>query len=209
MNCSAWEGFQEGNWNGEIDVRNFIQVNYTPYEGNENFLAGPTERTEALMKKLNHLLDLEQEFGGVLDIDTQTVSSLTNYRPGFLDKEREIIVGLQTDRPLKRGVNPFGGVNMTKQACEAYGYELSQKVENEFQYRTTHNDGVFRVYTDEIKAARKCGIITGLPDAYGRGRIIGDYRRIALYGIDRLIAEKEKDKTEYEICIGQKFCGSV
>lgn len=197
MNCSAWEGFQEGNWNGEIDVRNFIQVNYTPYEGNENFLAGPTERTEALMKKLNHLLDLEQEFGGVLDIDTQTVSSLTNYRPGFLDKEREIIVGLQTDRPLKRGVNPFGGVNMTKQACEAYGYELSQKVENEFQYRTTHNDGVFRVYTDEIKAARKCGIITGLPDAYGRGRIIGDYRRIALYGIDRLIAEKEKDKTEY------------
>ncbi len=197
MNYSEWEGFWDGNWKQEIDVRNFIQVNYTPYEGNEDFLSGPTERTEALMEKLNHLFDLEQENGGVLDIDTQTASSLTNYGPGFLDKEREIIVGLQTDRPLKRGVNPFGGVNMTKQACEAYGYELSQKVENEFQYRTTHNDGVFRVYTDEIKAARKCGIITGLPDAYGRGRIIGDYRRIPLYGVDLLIAEKEKDKMDY------------
>lgn len=197
MNYSVWEGFAEGKWKQEIDVRNFIQTNYTPYEGNEDFLKGPTERTKALMKKLNHLFELEQEFGGVLDIDTQTVSSLTNYRPGYLDRDREIIVGLQTDRPLKRGVNPFGGVNMTKHACEAYGYELSGKVESEFQYRTTHNDGVFRVYTDEIKAARKCGIITGLPDAYGRGRIIGDYRRIALYGINLLIEEKEKDKTEY------------
>lgn len=197
MNYSAWEGFQDGNWKNEIDVRNFIQTNYTPYEGNESFLKGPTERTSTLMKKLKHLLDLEHEFGGVLDIDTQTVSSLTNYRPGYLDREREIIVGLQTDRPLKRGVNPFGGVNMTKHACEAYGYELSRKVETEFQYRTTHNDGVFRVYTEEIKAARKCGIITGLPDAYGRGRIIGDYRRIPLYGIDFLIGEKERDKEEY------------
>lgn len=196
MNYSAWEGFTEGNWMNEIDVRDFIQKNYTPYEGNEEFLAGPTERTVALMKRLNHLFDLEQEFGGVLDIDTQTVSSLTSYRPGYLDREKEIIVGLQTDRPLKRGVNPFGGVNMTRQACEAYGYELSQKIENEFQYRTSHNDGVFRVYTDEIKAARKCGIITGLPDAYGRGRIIGDYRRVALYGMDYLIAEKKKDKKE-------------
>ena len=195
MDYLAWEGFADGNWKNEIDVRSFIQTNYTPYDGNENFLADPTERTKALMKKLNHLFELEKEFGGVLDIDTQTVSSLTSYRPGYLDKEQEIIVGLQTDRPLKRGVNPFGGVHMTKQACEAYGYQLSQKVENEFQYRTTHNDGVFRVYTEEIKAARKCGIITGLPDAYGRGRIIGDYRRIALYGIDLLIAEKEKDKT--------------
>jgi len=197
MNDLAWEGFVDGNWKHEIDVRDFIQSNYTPYEGNEDFLEGPTERTKALMKKLNHLFDLEQEFGGVLDIDTQTVSSLTNYRPGYLDREREIIVGLQTDRPLKRGVNPFGGVNMTKHACEAYGYELSGKVESEFQYRTTHNDGVFRVYSEEIKAARKCGIITGLPDAYGRGRIIGDYRRISLYGIDFLIAEKKKDQEEY------------
>lgn len=200
MDYSAWEGFKKGNWMNGIDVRDFIQSNYTPYEGNEDFLSRPTDRTEALMKKLNRLADLEQEFGGVLDIDTQTVSSLTNYQPGYLDKDREIIVGLQTDRPLKRGVNPFGGVNMTKHACEAYGYKLSQKVEDEFQYRTTHNDGVFRVYTDEIKAARKCGIITGLPDAYGRGRIIGDYRRISLYGIDLLIAEKEKDKFD----LGQK-----
>ncbi|MDD4564153.1 MAG: formate C-acetyltransferase [Eubacteriales bacterium] len=196
MNYSEWNGFKDGNWKNAIDVRSFIQTNYTPYEGNEDFLAGPTERTQALMKKVNYLFALEQEFGGVLDIDTQTVSSLTNYQPGYLDKEREIIVGLQTDRPLKRGVNPFGGVNMTKHACEAYGYKLSQKVENEFQYRTTHNDGVFRVYTDEIKAARKSGVITGLPDAYGRGRIIGDYRRIALYGIDRLIEGKKKDKEE-------------
>jgi formate C-acetyltransferase len=197
MDFKAWTGFRDGSWQNEIDVRNFIQTNYTPYEGNEDFLAGSTERTAALMKKLNHLFDLEREFGGVLDIDTETVSSLTSYGPGYLDREREIIVGLQTDRPMKRGVNPFGGVNMTKYACEAYGYKLSQKVENEFQYRTTHNDGVFRVYTDEIKAARHCGIITGLPDAYGRGRIIGDYRRIALYGVDFLIVQKEKDKAEY------------
>lgn len=197
MNYSAWENFKDGNWKEEIDVRNFIQTNYAAYEGDEDFLAGPTDRTKALMEKLNRLFELEKEFGGVLDVDTQTVSSLTSYQPGYLNKDQEIIVGLQTDRPLKRGVNPFGGVNMTKHACEAYGYQLSQKVENEFQYRTTHNDGVFRVYTDEIKAARHCGIITGLPDAYGRGRIIGDYRRIALYGIDVLIEEKKKDKKNY------------
>ena len=146
------------------------------------------------MTKLNHLFDLEQQFGGVLDIDTYTATSLTNFGPGYLDKDEEIIVGLQTDRPLKRGVNPFGGLNMTRKACKAYGYTLSDKVEKEFTYRTTHNDGVFRVYSDEIKAARHCGIITGLPDAYGRGRIIGDYRRVALYGIDYLIEKKKEDK---------------
>ncbi|QOX62186.1 formate C-acetyltransferase [Anoxybacterium hadale] len=194
MIFTEWNGFKDGSWVEEINVRDFIQTNYTPYEGSEAFLSGPTERTNALMNKLNRLFELEQEFGGILDIDTQTVSSLTNYKPGYLDQDREIIVGLQTDRPLKRGVNPFGGVHMTKQACEAYGYRLSEKVENEFQYRTTHNDGVFRVYTDEIKAARKSGIITGLPDAYGRGRIIGDYRRVSLYGVDRLIKNKKKDK---------------
>nr|WP_319488779.1 formate C-acetyltransferase [uncultured Caproiciproducens sp.] len=194
MNHQAWKDFNDGSWQEKIDVRNFIQMNYTPYEGDEAFLAPATERTCGLMKKLNHLLELEQEFGGVLDIDTQTVSSLTSYQPGYLEKEKEIIVGLQTDRPLKRGVNPFGGLNMTRKACEAYGYKLSEKVENEFQYRTTHNEGVFRAYSDDIKAARHCGIITGLPDAYGRGRIIGDYRRVALYGIDRLIEEKKKDK---------------
>jgi formate C-acetyltransferase len=194
MDNQAWANFNSGNWQKEIDVRSFIQANYTPYEGDEGFLSAATERTAVLTKKLNHLLELEREFGGVLDIDTQTVSSLTSYHPGYLDKEKEIIVGLQTDRPLKRGVNPFGGVNMTRKACEAYGYKLSDKVETEFRYRTTHNEGVFRAYTDEIKAARHRGIITGLPDAYGRGRIIGDYRRVALYGIDQLIEEKKKDK---------------
>lgn len=194
MMFTQWEGFEGGNWQESIDVRDFIQKNYTPYDGNEEFLAPATERTERLLHKFENLLALEREFGGVLDIDTHTVTSLLNYKPGYLDKEEEIIVGLQTDRPLKRGVNPFGGLRMTRDACKAYGYELSDKVENEFQYRTTHNDGVFRVYNKATKAARHCGLITGLPDAYGRGRIIGDYRRAALYGIDFLIEEKQKDK---------------
>ena len=191
---TQWEGFQTGKWQEEINVRDFIQRNYTPYEGNEEFLKPATGRTEELLHKFKNLLVLEREFGGVLDIDTHTVTSLLNYKPGYLDKDKEIIVGLQTDRPLKRGVNPFGGLRMTREACKAYGYELSQKVEDEFQYRTTHNDGVFRVYNKATKAARHCGLITGLPDAYGRGRIIGDYRRVALYGVDRLIEEKQKDK---------------
>lgn len=194
MMREQWNGFNSGCWQEEINVRDFIQKNYTPYEGDEHFLAGATERTNKLMTKLNHLFDLEQQFGGVLDIDTYTATSLTNFGPGYLDRDEEIIVGLQTDRPLKRGVNPFGGLNMTRKACKAYGYTLSDKVEKEFTYRTTHNDGVFRVYSDEIKAARHCGIITGLPDAYGRGRIIGDYRRVALYGIDYLIEKKKEDK---------------
>ncbi len=194
MQFEQWNGFQAGAWQNEINVRDFIQKNYTPYTGDASFLAGATERTQKLMKKLNHLFDLEQQFGGVLDIDTYTVTSLTGYAPGYLDKDAEIIVGLQTDRPLRRGVNPFGGINMTRKACQAYGYQLSDKVEQEFKYRTTHNDGVFRVYNEEIRAARHVGIITGLPDAYGRGRIIGDYRRVALYGIDALIAQKKEDK---------------
>ncbi len=189
-----WKGFVSGNWKNRIDVRNFIQTNYKPYEGDESFLCGPTERTKAVYAKFDELLKKEHENGGVLDIDTETVTSLTAYAPGYLDKENEIIVGLQTDAPLRRGVNPFGGINMTRKACKAYGYELSDKIEQEFTYRTTHNDGVFRVYNDEIRAARHTGIITGLPDAYGRGRIIGDYRRVALYGIDRLVEEKKKDK---------------
>ena len=192
----AWEGFVGETWKNEINVRDFIQNNYTPYDGDGSFLAEATDRTKELMGKLSHLFDLEQQFGGVLDIDTQHVTSLLNYKPGYLDKDKELIVGLQTDRPLRRGVNPFGGINMTRKACQAYGYELSEKVEEEFLYRTTHNDGVFRVYSDEIRKARHVGIITGLPDAYGRGRIIGDYRRVALYGVDRLIEEKTKDKAE-------------
>ena len=189
-----WKGFNEGNWTKEIDVRDFIQKNYTPYKGDSSFLAEATQRTKNLYNKLQKLFDEERAKGGVLDVDTETVSSLTAYKPGYLDKENEIIVGLQTDAPLKRGVNPFGGIRMTRQACEAYGYKLSDNVEQEFLYRTTHNDGVFRVYSDEMRAARKAGLLTGLPDAYGRGRIIGDYRRVALYGTAKLIEEKQKDK---------------
>ena len=189
-----WEGFAGGDWQKEINVRDFIQRNVMPYEGDEGFLTGKTERTDRLMQKLNQLLQVEQNFGGVLDIDTQEVSSLTAYQPGYLDKEDELIVGLQTNRPLKRGVNPFGGINMARKACKAYGYKLSDKIEQEFQYRTTHNDGVFRVYTEEMRKVRHAGVLTGLPDAYGRGRIIGDYRRLALYGVDLLIQEKEEDK---------------
>ena len=190
-----WTGFNGGIWQDEINVRDFILKNYAAYEGDPSFLAGATARTEALMKKIRELFALERQYGGVLDIDTATVSSLTSFSPGYIDKDNEIIVGMQTNRPLKRSVNPFGGMRMVRQACEAYGYKLSPKVEEEFRFRTTHNDGVFRAYTDEMRAARKCHIITGLPDAYGRGRIIGDYRRVALYGIDRLIEEKKKDKS--------------
>ena len=194
MTHNNWNGFREGAWQNEINVRDFIQTNYEAYTGDDSFLCGATPRTEALMKKLEQLFVLERQFGGVLDIDTATVASLTSFSPGYIDKENELIVGLQTNRPLKRSVNPFGGMRMVKNACEAYGYKLSPKVEEEFRFRTTHNDGVFRAYTDEMRAARKCHVITGLPDAYGRGRIIGDYRRVALYGIDRLIEEKKKDK---------------
>ena len=193
-NFEQWNGFTAGDWQKEINVRDFIQKNVTPYEGTDEFLETKTERTGRLMERLNSLLRLEQDFGGVLDIDTQSVSSLTAYQPGYLDKEEELIVGLQTNRPLKRGVNPFGGINMARKACKAYGYELSDKIEQEFQYRTTHNDGVFRVYTEEMRKVRHAGILTGLPDAYGRGRIIGDYRRVALYGVDLLIEEKQEDK---------------
>lgn len=191
----AWRDFQSGNWQDTIDVRDFIQKNYSPYAGGADFLSGPTDRTKKLNEKLNNLLAKEREKGGVLDVDTETVSSLDTFPAGYLDKENELIVGLQTDAPLKRAVNPFGGIRMSREACKSYGYELSDKIETEFQYRTTHNDGVFRVYTDEMRRARKSGVITGLPDAYGRGRIIGDYRRVALYGVDRLISEKEKDNS--------------
>ena len=195
MEHKHWSGFAKGPWQNEIDVRDFIQRNYTAYTGDAEFLAGASPRTLGLMKKLQSLFALERQFGGVLDIDTATVTSLTSFSPGYIDKDNEIIVGMQTNRPLKRSVNPFGGMRMVRQACEAYGYKLSPKVEEEFRFRTTHNDGVFRAYTDEMRQARKCHVITGLPDAYGRGRIIGDYRRVALYGVDRLIEEKKKDKS--------------
>lgn len=194
MTHGNWNGFNKGVWQDEINVRDFIQQNYTEYTGDDSFLKGATKRTKELMGRVNSLFELERQYGGVLDIDTETVSSLTAYAPGYIDKDKELIVGMQTNRPLKRGVNPFGGIRMARQACEAYGYKLSDKIENEFKYRTTHNDGVFRAYTEEMRLARRSHILTGLPDAYGRGRIIGDYRRVALYGIDRLIEEKKKDK---------------
>ena len=189
-----WRNFKGEVWKNEINVRDFIQQNYKEYTGDDSFLANATERTNELMNKVQALFKLERAKGGVLDVDTDTVSSLTSYRAGYIDRDNELIVGMQTDAPLKRGLNPFGGMRMVKQACEAYGYDVSEKVKNEFKYRTTHNDGVFRAYTDEMRLARKCHVITGLPDAYGRGRIIGDYRRVALYGVDRLIEEKTKDK---------------
>ena len=194
MEFKQWQGFEKGSWVDEINVSDFILNNYTLYDGDESFLCGATERTQKMMDKLNILFEQEKKSGGVLGIDVDTVASLTHFKPGYLDKENEIIVGLQTDSPLKRAVNPFGGIKMTREACREYGYELSEKVEKEFSFRTTHNDGVFRAYTDEMKTARKSGVITGLPDAYGRGRIIGDYRRVALYGVDVLIEEKNLDK---------------
>ena len=189
-----WDGFKPGEWQEGINTRDFIMTNFTPYSGGPEFLCGPTERTKALNAKLGELFKKERENGGVLDINTEVVSSLCNYPAAYLDKENELIVGYQTDAPLRRGVNPFGGIRMARGACEAYGYKLSQSVEEHFEYRTTHTDGVFRVYTDEMKLARHIGIITGLPDAYGRGRIIGDYRRVALYGVDYLIEQKQLDK---------------
>lgn len=191
----AWRNFNTGVWCDQIDVSNFIKMNYTPYDGDSSFLQGPTERTERTMKRVNELLIEENEKGGVLDVDTERVLSILSHDAGYVvDKDTDIIVGLQTDAPLRRGVSPFAGLRNTVQACNAYGYELSEKIKDEFTYRTTHNTGVFRAYTDTMKAARHAGILTGLPDAYARGRIIGDYRRIALYGMDYLIEQKKLDK---------------
>ncbi len=197
MKYEQWKGFKEGDYQNKIDVRDFINLNYTPYEGDKSFLAGPTKRTKKVMEKVNALLKKELDKGGVLDVDTEHVSGLLAYDAGYIDKDLDIIVGFQTDEPLKRGVNPFGGMRMARQSCEAYGYKLSDKIEENFKYSTTHNDGVYSVYTDEMRAARKAAILTGLPDAYGRGRIIGDYRRVALYGVDYLIEQKMADKKRY------------
>lgn len=192
MTC--WRNFNEGNWNNTIDVSDFIRKNYTPYEGDSAFLEGPTKRTESVRTRVEELLIEETKKGGVLDIDTENVSSILTYKPGYIKKGEDIILGLQTDEPLKRAVNPFAGYRNAVQACKAYGYEIGENVTNEFKYRTTHNTGVFRVYTDTMKKARHAGILTGLPDAYARGRIIGDYRRIALYGMDYLIEQRKLDK---------------
>lgn len=190
----AWRNFTTGNWCNEINVRDFINKNYTAYDGDSSFLTGATDRTERVSSRLKELLIAENEKGGVLDVDTTKVLTILSHKPGYVVKEDDIIVGLQTDEPLKRGVSPFAGYRNAVQACEAYGYEMSDEIKDQFIYRTTHNTGVFRAYTDTMKKARHAGILTGLPDAYARGRIIGDYRRIALYGMDYLIEQKKADK---------------
>ncbi|NLL56326.1 MAG: formate C-acetyltransferase [Clostridiales bacterium] len=192
-----WQGFVLGKWTEQIDVRDFILKNYTPYVGDQSFLATATPRTKELNAKVQELLRQEKAKGGVLDIDTKSISSLLSFAPGYIDKDKELIFGLQTDKPLKRAVNPFGGIRMSQKSCQEYGYELDNSLMDSFRYRTTHNDGVFRVYTEEMRKVRRTGIITGLPDAYGRGRIIGDYRRVALYGMDYLIEQKKQDKKNY------------
>ncbi|WP_081657385.1 formate C-acetyltransferase [Pseudovibrio exalbescens] len=195
---AAYKGFVKGDWNKEVDVRNFIQLNYTPYEGGKDFLAGPTEATTKLW---DHVLELmkEENKKGVLDADTEVVSTITSHAPGYLNKELEKIVGVQTDAPLKRSLMPYGGLKMAVAALESNGYEISKETAEIFKkHRKTHNDGVFDVYTPDIRAARSAGIVTGLPDAYGRGRIIGDYRRVALYGITRLLEDKKAQKASLD-----------
>ncbi|MDE6946881.1 MAG: formate C-acetyltransferase [Anaeroplasmataceae bacterium] len=193
----GWKGFNLGKWsNDEVDVRDFIQRNYTPYEGDASFLEGPTEATKKLWDIILDLSKKEREAGGVLDADVDIISTLTSHAPGYIDKNLEKIVGLQTDKPFKRALQPFGGIKMSVQACEMYGFKVTERVKDIFtKYRKTHNDGVYDAYTPEMRAARSAHILTGLPDTYGRGRIIGDYRRVALYGVDYLIRHKEMDKS--------------
>ena len=193
MKFDEWNGFQSGKWQNEIDVRNFIQANYTPYEGDSSFLAGPTEKTKKLWNEVLDLYSKEKNSeGGVLDIDTKTISTISSHKAGYIDKELEQIVGLQTDAPLKRAIMPFGGIRIVEKSCEAYGKKVDSETEAIFHgVRKTHNDGVFDAYTPDIRAARSSHLITGLPDGYGRGRIIGDYRRIPLYGVDSLIEERK------------------
>ena len=186
MEFKQWEGFNtQGEWTKEIDVRGFIQANYTPYEGNDDFLVGATEKTQKLWNNVTDLYKQERENGDVLDVDVKTPSGINAYAPGYINKELEEIVGLQTDAPLKRAIMPNGGIRIVEKSCESYGYKVDENIEYIYHnLRRTHNDGVFAVYTPEIRAARSSHLITGLPDGYGRGRIIGDYRRVALYGVD-------------------------
>ena len=195
-----WNNFKKGSWTKNIDVRDFIQTNYTPYTGDASFLAGATEATNKLWDEVSELFKKERDNGGVLDVDTKTISGINEYEAGYIDQALEKIVGVQTDAPLKRAVMPQGGIRMAENAAKAYGYEIDGRISEIFsKYRKTHNQGVFDAYTDDMKLARKSGIITGLPDAYGRGRIIGDYRRVALYGVDRLIEDKMEQKKTLEV----------
>ena len=192
---AEWSSFQGGIWEKEIDVRDFIQKNYTPYDGDEAFLCGPTQSTKDLWQQVLALTEEERSKGGVLDMDTSIISTITSHGPGYLDKEKETIVGFQTDKPFKRALQPYGGIRMAVKACQDNGYQVAPEIVEFFtKHRKTHNDGVFDAYTPEMRACRSSHIITGLPDAYGRGRIIGDYRRVALYGVDRLIEDKENQK---------------
>ena len=197
VNFEQWEDFEGRLWQEEVNVRDFVQKNYKPYDGDESFLAGPTEATDKLWGELQKLQKEEHAKGGVLDMDTEVVSTLTSHKPGYISeelKDLEKIVGLQTDKPLKRAFMPFGGIRMAEQACSTNGYEPSPELHKIFtEYSRTHSDAVFSAYTPEMKKCRHAHIITGLPDTYGRGRIVGDYRRVALYGIDFLIEEKKKD----------------
>lgn len=191
---NEWNGFNDGVWTKEINVRNFIQKNYTLYEGDDSFLADVSQKTKKVWNKYEELLAEELKKGGVLDVETDIISGITNFAPGYIDKENEVIVRLQTDAPLKRIVNLYGGKRMAHQSLEQYGYKLNEEIDRHFnEYRKTHNEGVFDAYPKRTRLARTAGLLTGLPDAYGRGRIIGDYRRVALYGIDHLIEEKQKD----------------
>ena len=193
VNCSAWKGFRTGEWRHLVNVRNFIQKNYTPYAGDESFLAPTSERTRKVWGK-SHALILEELRKGILDVETDAISGINNFAPGYIDRDNEVIVGLQTDAPLKRTVNLYGGMRMAESALEQYGYKLNPEIEKHFRtYRKTHNDGVFDAYPHRTRVARTVGLLTGLPDAYGRGRIVGDYRRVPLYGTDFLIEEKKKD----------------
>ena len=204
MQDQAWNGFAAGEWQRSIDVRSFIQKNWTPYLGDDAFLAGPTQRTKAVWKRCEELL-LRELKDGILDVDTHRVSGIDNYAPGYIDRENEVIVGLQTDAPLKRIVNLYGGTRMARSALEQYGYQLDPEIEAHFtEYRKTHNEGVFDAYPERTRAARHAGLLTGLPDAYGRGRIIGDYRRVALYGVDRLIEWKKRDLEELDGPMGEE-----
>ncbi|MCT4632561.1 MAG: formate C-acetyltransferase [Firmicutes bacterium] len=194
------KSFVKGNWNKEIDVRDFIQRNYTPYEGDSSFLEGPTDRTIKVFDKVKELFDIERKNGGNLDIDVDRISTISSHGAGYIDKESELIVGLQNDKPLVRSIIPYGGIRMMEDACNSYGYKLNEQTKEIFtKYRKTHNQGVFDVYPEEIRTARRNGVITGLPDAYGRGRIIGDYRRVALYGVDRLIEDKKDQMKQLDL----------
>ena len=201
MKFDAWNEFEKGDWQSEINVRDFIQRNYTPYEGNSNFLANPTEKTKKLWDEVLELYKQEKAApGGVLDIDTKTVSTVASHEAGYIDKDLEEIVGLQTDKPLKRAIMPFGGIKIVEKSCEAYGREVDPEIDQIFHaIRKTHNDGVFDVYTQDVRKARSNKLLTGLPDGYGRGRIIGDYRRVALYGVDVLIEEKKHELEELDV----------